>query len=62
MRRRFGWVGSVQTDMPTRSQWGRKVRVSVDGWIMLVNPDVLQLADIYRLFVCSLVACKVTES
>ncbi len=47
------WVGSVPPDMP----WGHKVQVSVDGWILLVNPDVLQLAGIYHL-----VAGKVTES
>ncbi|AMO99362.1 yihY family inner membrane domain protein [Collimonas arenae] len=57
-----GWVGCVQTEMPMRSQWGRKVRVSVDGWILLVNPDALKLAEIYRLFVCNLVAGKVAET
>ncbi|GAC1329780.1 MAG: YihY family inner membrane protein [Collimonas sp.] len=58
----IGWVGCVQTEMPARSQWGRKVRVSIDGWILLANPDVLKLADIYRLFVCNLVAAKVSKS
>jgi membrane protein len=53
-----GWVGCVQTEMPTRTQWGRKVRVSIDGWILLANPEVLKLAEIYRLFVCNLAADK----
>jgi membrane protein len=58
----IGWVGCVQTAMLTRTQWGRKKLVSIDGWILLANPEVLKLADIYRLFVCNLVAHKVTES
>lgn len=57
-----GWVGCVQTEISTRSQWGRKVRVGIDGWILLANPEALKLADIYRLFVCNLVADKVTKS
>ncbi|WP_211468195.1 YihY family inner membrane protein [Collimonas silvisoli] len=58
----IGWVGCVQTEMQSRTQWGRKVRVSIDGWILLANPEVLKLAEIYRLFVCNLVANKVTDS
>jgi len=46
--REAGWICSIQTDMPTRSHCGRKMRVSVDGWILLVTPDVLQLASIFR--------------
>ncbi len=58
----IGWVGCVQSEMQVRSQWGRKVRVNIDGWILVANPDVLQLADIYRLFVCNLAAGRVIKS
>ncbi|MEM4989054.1 YihY family inner membrane protein [Collimonas sp. H4R21] len=57
----IGWVGSVQADKLVRTQWGRKARISVDGWILLANPERLKLSDIYRLFVCNLVAGKVAD-
>jgi membrane protein len=46
-----GWVGRVQTEVATRSRWGRKVRESDDNWVLLINPDKLRLAEVYRLFV-----------
>lgn len=57
-----GWVGCVQAETLTRTQWGRKVRVSIDAWILLANPEALRLADIYRLFVCNLAAGNVSKS
>lgn len=46
-----GWVGRVQPDVSTRSRWGKRVRQSADNWVLLINPDKLKLADVYRLFV-----------
>jgi membrane protein len=57
-----GWVGSVQTEMLVRSQWGRKMRINVDGWVLLANADVLKLADIYRMFVWNPTAGRAADS
>lgn len=57
-----GWVGRVQTEMPARSQWGRKVLISVDGWILLANAEVLKLADVYRMFVWNPAAGRAIDS
>ncbi|AIY40813.1 Ribonuclease BN [Collimonas arenae] len=57
-----GWVGSVQTEMPARSQWGRKVQICVDGWILLANTEQLTLADIYRMFVWNPAAGRVVDT
>lgn len=46
-----GWVGRVQPDVSTRSRWGKRVRESADNWVLLINPEKLRLADVYRLFV-----------
>lgn len=46
-----GWVGRVQTDVATRSRWGKRVRESEDNWVLLINPEKLRLAEVYRLFV-----------
>lgn len=46
-----GWVGRVQADVSTRSRWGKRVRESDDNWVLLINPEKLKLADVYRLFV-----------
>ncbi len=46
-----GWVGRVQDELPARTRWGRGVRENVDNWVLLVDPDSIRLADVYRLFV-----------
>ena len=46
-----GWVGRVQADVATRSRWGKRVRESEDNWVLLINPEKLRLAEVYRLFV-----------
>jgi membrane protein len=45
-----GWVGRVQTGIPARAGWGRGVRENTDNWVLLLDPNVLRLADVYRLF------------
>lgn len=47
----LGWVGRVQADVPARMRWGKRVRESDDNWVLLINPQKLKLADVYRLFV-----------
>ncbi|UTY59761.1 YihY family inner membrane protein [Massilia sp. erpn] len=46
-----GWVGKVKVDAPPRVQWGKHASDGADHWVLLVNPDMLTLADVYRLFV-----------
>jgi membrane protein len=48
---RVGWVGRVQSDVAARSRWGKRLRESEDNWVLLVNPDKVRLADVYRVFV-----------
>ena len=46
-----GWVGRVQPDVSARLRWGKRVRESDDNWVLLIHPDKLTLAEVYRLFV-----------
>ncbi|MDB5906862.1 MAG: hypothetical protein JWP34_976 [Massilia sp.] len=46
-----GWVGRVQADVAARSRWGKRMRESDDNWVLLINPEKVRLADVYRLFV-----------
>jgi len=46
-----GWVGRIKTDVPYRRQWGKRVTQGMDNWTLLANPQLLKLADVYRLFV-----------
>jgi membrane protein len=46
-----GWVARLEPQAPTRSAWGRRAREGADNWVLLVNPDKIRLADVYRLFV-----------
>jgi membrane protein len=48
-----GWVGRVQSDVTTRSKWGKRARETHDNWVLLANVNKLRLADVYRLFVFS---------
>lgn len=45
-----GWVGRIKKELPTRVQWGKRITQGMDCWALLVNPDKLKLADVYRLF------------
>ena len=46
-----GWVGRVQAAQGKRARWGKRAREHDDNWVLLVNPNKLRLADVYRLFV-----------
>jgi membrane protein len=46
-----GWVGRVQPDVSARVRWGKRARQSDDNWVLLIHPEKLKLADVYRLFV-----------
>jgi membrane protein len=46
-----GWVGRVQPDVSARVRWGKRARQGDDNWVLLINPEKLKLADVYRLFV-----------
>jgi len=49
-----GWVGRVQAEEPARQPWSmaalRKVRAGSDNWVLLVEPGLVRVADVYRLF------------
>jgi membrane protein len=47
-----GWLGLVKaTNAPKRFRWGRGPDDSYDRWVLLINPSLLTLADVYRHFV-----------
>ena len=46
-----GWVGSIKADGPKKAVWGKRMVDGLDSWTLLINPDVLKLSDVYRLFV-----------
>lgn len=46
-----GWVGRIKTEVPKRRQFGKRIVEGRDVWALLINPDRLKLADVYRLFV-----------
>jgi membrane protein len=50
-----GWVGRVQADVPAKetlsARWGRHAGEGLDDWVLLIDPDKLKLADVYRMFV-----------
>ena len=45
-----GWVGRIKTDSPRRFNWGKRITVGMDCWTLLVNPQQLKVADVYRMF------------
>jgi membrane protein len=57
-----GWVGQVQADVSARSRWGKRARESADNWVLLIDPDKLRLADVYRLFVFGGTALDAAEA
>lgn len=46
-----GWVGRIKAEMPKRTQFGKRVTDGLDTWALLINPEKLKVADVYRLFV-----------
>jgi membrane protein len=47
-----GWLGVVKaTAAPKRLRWGRGADNEHDRWVLLANPAMLMLADVYRYFV-----------
>jgi membrane protein len=46
-----GWVGRVQSEVPAQVRWGRGAREGADCWVLLLEPHLIRLADVYRLFV-----------
>lgn len=45
-----GWVGRIKADAPRRSQFGKRLTEGRDAWTLLINPQQLRVADVYRLF------------
>jgi membrane protein len=48
-----GWVGRVHAEDSIQVIWGRGAREGGDGWVLLVDPGSIRLADVYRRFVFS---------
>jgi membrane protein len=46
-----GWVGRVQAEETLQARWGINMREGSDNWVLLVDPALIRLADVYRLFV-----------
>jgi len=46
-----GWVGRVQAEQTVQARWGLAAREGSDNWVLLVDPGLIRLADVYRLFV-----------
>ena len=46
-----GWVGRVHAEESVQVIWGRGAREGADGWVLLVDPSLIRLSDVYRRFV-----------
>jgi membrane protein len=46
-----GWVGRVQVEAQDPLRWGKGARPGTDCWVLLADPRLVRLADVYRLFV-----------
>jgi membrane protein len=46
-----GWVGRVQVETQVPLRWGKGTRAGTQCWVLLVDPRLIRLADVYRLFV-----------
>jgi membrane protein len=46
-----GWVGRVHAEESNQVIWGRGAREGGDGWVLLVDPGLIRLSDVYRRFV-----------
>jgi membrane protein len=48
-----GWVGRVQAEAPPKTRWDMRqirTRVFMDNWVLLLDPNLIRLADVYRMF------------
>lgn len=46
-----GWVGSIKEDEAKKSIWKKRDEQCQERWVLLANPDMLRISDIYRMFV-----------
>jgi membrane protein len=46
-----GWVARIKADVPKRKRWPRPSGYARERWVLIANPHLLKLADVYRLFV-----------
>jgi len=46
-----GWVGRVHAEESVQVIWGRGAREGGEGWVLLVDPALIRLSDVYRRFV-----------
>ena len=46
-----GWVGRVHAEESVQVIWGRGAREGAEGWVLLVDPGLIRLSDVYRRFV-----------
>lgn len=46
-----GWVGRVHAEESMQAIWGRGAREGGEGWVLLVDPALIRLSDVYRRFV-----------
>ncbi|MDB5776451.1 MAG: Ribonuclease [Herbaspirillum sp.] len=46
-----GWVGVVKIEVQVKLRWIRGRTDTIDRWVLLANPALLTLADVYRHFV-----------
>ena len=46
----IGWVGRIKNENLGR-RWGKSHSEGADEWALLVSPEQLRVADVYRLFV-----------
>ncbi|MBY0573548.1 MAG: hypothetical protein K2P84_07695, partial [Undibacterium sp.] len=48
-----GWVARVTIAAPRadKKSWWKKRDVGADSWVMVMNPSMLRLSEVYRLFV-----------
>ena len=51
-----GWVGRIRAERGTTRKFERRARWQQDRWALLINPNKLPLADVYRLFAFSATA------
>lgn len=49
-----GWVGRVQAETPAAARWNmrqlRSARLAMDNWVLLLDPNLIRLSDVYRMF------------
>ncbi len=46
-----GWIGSIKEDLVRQSFWKKHDGRSQERWVLLANPEMLHISDIYRMFV-----------